>query len=159
MQHRLLPWAPEKYHGKENSRPYFEGWYFKLSSPEDDFSLAVIPGVSMGQDEKDDHSFIQVLFGNNSHYVKFPRDKFKCKKDEKGLPILPGTVFSSLYTCMVYIMIFSGLITGISMVYSFLAYHGTRPVNVTSFTALFIVLQVIFILFAPGLYRMFHYRM
>ncbi len=72
----------------------------------------------------------------------------KCRKDEKGLPILPGTVFSSLYTCMVYVMIFSGLITGISMVYSFLAYHGTRPVNVTSFTSLFIVLQVIFILFA-----------
>jgi len=72
----------------------------------------------------------------------------KLRKDEKGLPILPGTVFSSLYTCMVYIMILSGLIIGITTVYSFLAYHGARPVNVTSFTALFIVLQVIFILFA-----------
>ena len=70
----------------------------------------------------------------------------KFRKDEKGLPVLPGTVFSSLYKCMVYIMIFSGVVTGISMVYSFLAYHGTRPVNVTSFTALFIVLQIIFIL-------------
>jgi hypothetical protein len=70
----------------------------------------------------------------------------KFRKDEKGLPALPGTVFSSLYISMVYIMIFSGLITGISMVYSFLAYHGSRPVNVTSFTALFIVLQIVFIL-------------
>ena len=61
----------------------------------------------------------------------------KLRKDEKGLPILPGTVFSSLYTCMVYVMILSGLIIGITTVYSFLAYHGARPVNVTSFTALF----------------------
>ncbi|MEN8210568.1 MAG: DUF2868 domain-containing protein [Thermodesulfobacteriota bacterium] len=72
----------------------------------------------------------------------------KLRKDEKGLPILPGTVFSSLYTCMVYIMILSGIIIGITTVYSFLAYHGARPVNVTSFTALFIVLQVIFMLVA-----------
>jgi hypothetical protein len=72
----------------------------------------------------------------------------KFRKDEKGLPILPGTVFLSLYTCMVYIMIFSGVVIGITTVYSFLAYHGTQPVNVTSFTALFIVLQVIFLLFA-----------
>ncbi len=70
----------------------------------------------------------------------------KLRKTEKGIPVLPGIVLSSLYSCLVYIMIVSGLITGISIVYSFLAYHGTRPVNVTSFTALFIVLQVFFIL-------------
>ena len=70
----------------------------------------------------------------------------KFRKEERGLPVLPGTFFSSLYTSMVYIMALSGFITGIVMVYSFLAYHGTRPVNVTSFTALFIVLQVVFIL-------------
>jgi len=87
MSFRLLPGKPELYHGTNKSRPYFEGWYFKLSSPEDDFSLAVIPGVSVGQDEKDDHSFIQVLFRNESHYVKFPRDKFKCKKDEFKLKV------------------------------------------------------------------------
>ena len=70
----------------------------------------------------------------------------KFRKEEKGLPVLPGTFFSSLYTSMVYIMAFSGLIAGIVTVYSFLAYHGARPVNVTSFTALFILLQVAFIL-------------
>ena len=70
------------------------------------------------------------------------------RRDEKGLPLLPGMVFSSLYTCAVYIMIMSGFIIGISTVYSFLAYHGTQPVNVTSFTALFIVLPMIFILLA-----------
>ncbi len=70
----------------------------------------------------------------------------KLRKEEKGLPVLPGTFFSSLYTSMVYIMVLSGFVAGIVTVYSFLAYHGARPVNVTSFTALFIVLQVILIL-------------
>ncbi len=68
------------------------------------------------------------------------------RRDEKGLPILPGMVFSSLYTYAVYIMAISGFVIGMSTVYSFLAYHGTQPVNVTSFTALFIVLPVVFIL-------------
>ncbi|MCK5100871.1 MAG: DUF2868 domain-containing protein, partial [Desulfobacteraceae bacterium] len=70
------------------------------------------------------------------------------RKNEKGLPLLPGAVFSSLYRAMVYILVLSGGLFGITTVYSFLAYHGTRPVNVTSFTALFVILQVIFILFA-----------
>jgi hypothetical protein len=65
----------------------------------------------------------------------------KLRKNEKKLPLLPGTLFSSLYTSMIYIMAVSGFFAGISTVYSFLIYHGNRPVNVTSFTAIFIVLQ------------------
>jgi hypothetical protein len=44
-------------------------------------------------------------------------------------------------------MMIAGFMIGISTVYSFLAYHGTHPVNVSSFAALFIVLQVVFIFF------------
>lgn len=87
MSFRLLPGKPELFHGTDRSRPYFEGWYFKLSSPNDDFSLAIIPGVNIGKDQENDHSFIQVLFGNKSHYIKFPRNKFKCKKDEFKLKV------------------------------------------------------------------------
>ena len=87
MGFRLLPGKPELFHGIDKSRPYFEGWYFKLSSPNDDFSLAIIPGISMGKEEKKDHSFIQVLYGNESHYIKFPRNKFNCKKDEFKLKV------------------------------------------------------------------------
>ena len=87
MSFRLLPRKPEFFHGKDRSRPYFEGWYFKLSSPNDDFSLVIIPGVNIGKDQENDHSFIQVLYGNKSHYTKLPRNKFKCKKDEFKLKV------------------------------------------------------------------------
>lgn len=87
MSFKMLPRRPELFHGTDKSRPYFEGWYFKLSSTNDDFSMAIIPGVSMGKDENNDHSFIQVLFGNESRYIKFPRNKFNCKKDEFKLKV------------------------------------------------------------------------
>ncbi len=61
------------------------------------------------------------------------------------LSLLPGRVFSSLYSFMVYALVFFGSITGLSLSWSFLAYHGTRPVNVALFISLFIVLQVVLI--------------
>ncbi|MCD4721578.1 MAG: DUF2868 domain-containing protein [Desulfobacula sp.] len=80
-------------------------------------------------------------------WLAFRKEEFFQNTDKKGLTLLPGRIFSSLYTWMVYGMIFSGGIAGISLVYSFLAYHGTRPINVAIFIALFIVLQVMLILF------------
>lgn len=87
MSFRLYPGKPELFHGTEKSRPYFEGWYFKVSSPENEFSLALIPGVSMGQNENNDHSFIQVLYNNKSYNFKFSRDKFKCDKNKFNLKV------------------------------------------------------------------------
>jgi hypothetical protein len=65
---------------------------------------------------------------------------------KKESTVSPGTIFSGLYTWMVYAMAFSGGISGILLAYSFLAYHGTRPINVAVFIALFVVLQVILML-------------
>lgn len=59
---------------------------------------------------------------------------------------LPGTLFASLYGWLVWILVGAGFFSGISMVYSFLAYHGTRPVNVTLFFAVFILLQVLLVI-------------
>ncbi len=67
------------------------------------------------------------------------------ENEKKGLILLPGAVFSSLYTFMVYALIFSGSFSGLTLAWSFLAYHGTRPVNVALFIFLFIVLQVVLI--------------
>ena len=80
-------------------------------------------------------------------WLAFRKKEFFQEADKKGLTILPGTIFSSLYTWMVYAMVFLGGITGISLAYSFLAYHGTRPINVAVFLALFVVFQVILIIF------------
>ena len=65
---------------------------------------------------------------------------------KKGVPLLPGTLFSFLYTWMVYAMVFFGGVSGVSLAYSFLAYHGSRPINVAIFIAVFVVLPVVLIL-------------
>ena len=55
MGHRLYINKPELYHGRENSRPYFEGWYFKQISPDGKFRMALIPGIYKGRNKEDDH--------------------------------------------------------------------------------------------------------
>lgn len=74
MAHRLFPYYSETYHGKKNSRPYFEGWYYKHVSQE--FSFALIPGVHYGYDARQDHSFIQILTEDNSFFLRFPVEQF-----------------------------------------------------------------------------------
>jgi len=80
-------------------------------------------------------------------WLGFRKAEFFQDTDKRGLTLLPGTFLSSLYTWMVYAMIFFGGMAGVSLAYSFLAYHGARPINVAVFIALFVVLQVVLILF------------
>ncbi|MGI5850039.1 MAG: tocopherol cyclase family protein, partial [Christensenellales bacterium] len=81
MGHRLLPRHPALYHGKETSRPYFEGWYFKQVSKSASFS--VIPGVFRGDSREEDIAFIQVIFGNpvESYFIRYPYSKFQYEKN------------------------------------------------------------------------------
>lgn len=70
-------YRPELYQGPGRigrPRPYFEGWYFRLSSPER--NLAVIPGISLA--ESDPHAFVQVIRGSGgaSSYTRFPLGEF-----------------------------------------------------------------------------------
>lgn len=78
MSHRLLPFSPERYHGTEKSRPYFEGWYFKQASPQGAF--AVIPGLFRGANPSEDFAFIQVIFSSpsKSYFVRYPEETFSC---------------------------------------------------------------------------------
>lgn len=79
MSYRLLPFAPERYHGKPKSRSYFEGWYFKQASAGGAFSF--IPGIYKGADQNDDTAFIQIIFSNPpySRFVQYPADEFICR--------------------------------------------------------------------------------
>jgi len=52
---------------------------------------------------------------------------------------LPGTLYGMLYRWMVRGAILLGFVFGLLTAYSFLAYHGSRPVNVTLFIAFFIL--------------------
>ncbi len=88
MGHRLRPFTPALYHGTPSSRPYFEGWYFKLAHPE--HPIAVIPGVFRGTHSDGDMSFVQVLFGpgNKSVFLPFPFSAFS--SDENRFAVAVG---------------------------------------------------------------------
>ncbi|MBL7827344.1 MAG: hypothetical protein JNJ57_11975 [Saprospiraceae bacterium] len=71
-------WFPDEFHGWGRTRRYFEGWYFKLVSPEEDQAIAVIPGISFG--ESGHHqAFIQVMNGKtcSATFHAFPVDQFQ----------------------------------------------------------------------------------
>lgn len=69
----------EQYHGWNKTKNYFEGWYFKLISKDEQHAFAIIPGIAMSEDKS--HSFIQVLDGKKrtSTYHRFDKDDFKPK--------------------------------------------------------------------------------
>ncbi|HUV03036.1 MAG TPA: tocopherol cyclase family protein [Desulfobacteria bacterium] len=71
-------WNPELFQGKKSYKNYFEGWYFKLVDAAEAHILAVIPGISLGEDNEDSHAFIQVFNGKTGdfEYFTFPVDAF-----------------------------------------------------------------------------------
>lgn len=81
MQHLLHRWRalwhPERYHGWGRRHSYFEGWYFKIVSPDERYAFALIPGISMGSDGEQ-HAFIQLLDGKRCQaaYYEFPVEQF-----------------------------------------------------------------------------------
>ena len=75
----------DKYQGLQKTN-YFEGWYFKSVTSNQNISIAVIPGVSLAKD--DIHAFIQVfVYMNktskksvNNYYFRFDINDFKADK-------------------------------------------------------------------------------
>jgi tocopherol cyclase len=74
---------PEYFQGNKKRKNYFEGWYYKLVSQDQKYTLAFIPGVSIN--EKDTHAFIQVFISQTvdhetklkSHYFRFKFEEFE----------------------------------------------------------------------------------
>jgi tocopherol cyclase len=69
---------PEFFQGNKKTNHYFEGWYYKLVTEDQKTSLALIPGISMHQ--QDPHAFIQVFISTDldlkTHYFRFKSDAF-----------------------------------------------------------------------------------
>ena len=61
MSYHLYSFHPEYYHGKTQSRPFLEGWYFRHLKKDGSFSIAVIPGLSKSHNMSEDYCFIQVI--------------------------------------------------------------------------------------------------
>ncbi len=74
---------PVWYHGHDKKPPFFEGWYFKCVSADEQDKWAFIPGIFKNLDATKSHSFIQVLDGNTgtAHYHRFEHDDFRAKRD------------------------------------------------------------------------------
>ena len=59
------------FQGNLKNRHYFEGWYFKQISANQENALSFIPGISLNP--KDSHSFIQIIDGlkGTSQYIRY----------------------------------------------------------------------------------------
>ena len=84
MNKQIAKWKaffnPEHYQGWSKSKNYFEGWYFKMLNAACDQALAIIPGISMDPEGKQE-AFIQVLNGklHRSEFYRFNGATFKAK--------------------------------------------------------------------------------
>ncbi len=80
---------PLAYHGSGKSGPFFEGWYFKLVSPEGKYRISVIPGIYIGKEAGDSHSFVQIIDGMQgvSHYLPFSTGDFRFTPGEMDISI------------------------------------------------------------------------
>ncbi len=85
-------WNPDIFQGKNKKKNYFEGWYYRITDKQGEHSLAVIPGISIG--EWDTHAFIQVLDSeNNVSYFHYDINDFSF--NEKNLEIMIGDNYFS----------------------------------------------------------------
>ena len=87
---------PERYHGNVFRPPFFEGWYFKLVTEDQQNAFAVIPGVSLTRKKEQSHAFVQVLEGNSGavHVFRYPLSAFR--SDSKSFNISIGENHFSL---------------------------------------------------------------
>ncbi|MFN8530033.1 MAG: tocopherol cyclase family protein [Anaerolineae bacterium] len=80
---------PNGYHGADQHPPFFEGWYFKMVSPDRQARWAIIPGIFLNEDPSKQHAFIQVFDGMSGHatYHRFPAEQFSAAPDRVDIRI------------------------------------------------------------------------
>ncbi|MCF7924428.1 MAG: tocopherol cyclase family protein [Candidatus Izimaplasma sp.] len=84
---------PIKFQGKLNKLKYFEGWYYKVVSSDQNYTLAIIPGISLN--EVDSHAFVQVFLTKTTDnspildtaYLRFDKNQFVFKNNPFHLQI------------------------------------------------------------------------
>jgi hypothetical protein len=97
MLGRLTRWFdttlhPAWYHGEDRRPPYFEGWYFKLISPDRSLRYAIIPGIFLSDDPERHHAFVQVFDGVSGKvsYHRYPAAAFQALAGEFDIRIGPN---------------------------------------------------------------------
>ncbi|MDX2161582.1 MAG: tocopherol cyclase family protein [bacterium] len=74
---------PNWYHGHHQRPPFFEGWYYKLVTPDRAARYAIIPGIFLSDDPAQHHAFVQVFDGvsGRATYHRYPADQFHAAAD------------------------------------------------------------------------------
>jgi tocopherol cyclase len=74
---------PEIFQGQLSKQKYFEGWYYKLVSADQQHAISVIPGLAI-YNQSDRHAFIQVINGvsQTTSYHRFALEEFTASDDE-----------------------------------------------------------------------------
>jgi tocopherol cyclase len=87
-------WNPDHFQGWGQKNRYFEGWYFKVISPDEEHAMAFIPGISMGENGEQ-HAFIQVMDGKacTAEYHRFDAADFR--PSEHAFEVWVGNNFFS----------------------------------------------------------------
>jgi hypothetical protein len=77
-------WRPETFQGRNQKKHYFEGWYFKLIDQQRKTVLAIIPGISIGENLADAHAFVQVIDAvkGQTEYYRFAFEDFHADERE-----------------------------------------------------------------------------
>lgn len=82
-------WNPEIFQGQNKKKEYFEGWYFKSVSKDEQTAYAIIVGVSITKISENSHAFIMLMDARNQvlHYFSYPMSSFWANKDKFEIKI------------------------------------------------------------------------
>ena len=88
-------WKPGIFHGRGKKKDFFEGWYFKMVDRSENNSYAVIPGISISENQLKSHAFVMFLDYREQRmrYFRYPLDDFKAD-DKKFELTIGGSSFS-----------------------------------------------------------------
>ncbi|MCK5342052.1 MAG: hypothetical protein KAR20_01540 [Candidatus Heimdallarchaeota archaeon] len=80
---------PVIFQGNLTAKSYFEGWYFKLVDPSEQFVYAIIPGIALDKKTGTSHAFIQILNGKTAdyEYLQFPLTDFEASRTQFDIQI------------------------------------------------------------------------
>jgi hypothetical protein len=82
-------WNPEIFQGRNKKKEYFEGWYFKSVSKDEQTAYAIIVGVSITKITNNSQAFIMLMDARNQvlHYFSYPISSFWANKDKFEIKI------------------------------------------------------------------------
>ncbi len=75
-------WHPEAFQGTCKRRNYFEGWYYKLVNRDRSRSIALIPGIALGDRKEQAHAFLQAVDAQRGivAYLRYPLSMFRADR-------------------------------------------------------------------------------